>query len=121
AHSLKGNKDWPIGILEAADYPCIALCEGIPDFLAAHDFVLKEQALEKDKNQIQCAPVGMMGSAPFISEEALAQFKNKIVRIFFHPDKAGIRAVTNWKTQIANAGAKRVDLFDMSPLQPFSK
>jgi hypothetical protein len=33
---------WPVGILESEPFPCIAVCEGGPDFLAAFDLARGE-------------------------------------------------------------------------------
>ncbi|MFN7139291.1 MAG: hypothetical protein ACK4UN_08130 [Limisphaerales bacterium] len=112
SHAIKGGeKKWPIGILEAENFPCIALFEGIPDFLEGHYIALWESV--KDR----VAPVAMLSASPEIHTDALPHFKGKIVRIFPHVDAngAGIKGAEKWRRQIIAAGATRVDLFDFSP------
>ena len=114
-HSLKHtDKSFPVGFLESASYPCVALTEGMPDFLAAHDFILREQAPDGNKAKISCVPVAMLGSQTIINAEALTVFKNKIVRIFPHADNAGWAGAMKWKQQLLGAGAKTVDFLDLT-------
>lgn len=48
SHALKGSqKDWPLGILEAEDCEYVALAEGLPDFLALHQYVVQESAEDR--------------------------------------------------------------------------
>ena len=56
---------WPIGILEARDCDRILLLEGVPDFLAAHQVIMDENA--KD----QVAPVCMLAAGIGIDSEVL--------------------------------------------------
>ena len=98
---------WPIGINEAQDFSAIALCEGGPDFLAAHDVAIREQ--------ISCAPVAMLGATQRIHATALPLFAGKRVRIFGHDDLAGRAAVDRWATQLVSAGAD-VDAFSFAGL-----
>jgi len=114
SHSIKGSeKNWPVGLAEAVDYPAIALVEGIPDFLVAHDVILWEQASHYAKQDVQCAPVAMLSASPAISEDALAYFKGKRVRIFAHAEKAGLKGAEKWRQQLSTIAAK-VDLLDFS-------
>jgi hypothetical protein len=118
SHALAGSKKaWPVGILESKDFPCIALVEGMPDLLAAHYWVLWEQASHYSKTDVRCAPVTMLSSSPSIAEDALPHFKDKHVRIFPHADKAGFKGAQKWQQQIADAGAKRCDIFDITRLK----
>lgn len=107
---------WPLGIREAADFPAIALCEGGPDFLAAHYFVLWEQASHYAKRDGQCAPVAMLGASQRIHLDALPIFAGKRVRIFCHADDAGKRAALVWAQQFAAVGVN-ADAFDFSGLE----
>ena len=54
---------WPIGITETQPFPAIAICEGGPDFLAAHYLALWEQSTHHTKRDVQCAPVAMLGAS----------------------------------------------------------
>jgi hypothetical protein len=61
---------WPLGITEAKPFPAIALCEGGPDFLAAHYLALSEQATHPAKRDVSCAPVAMLGAGVARWDEA---------------------------------------------------
>jgi hypothetical protein len=106
---------WPIGITEAQPFPVIALCEGGPDFLAAHYIVLWEQSAHYPKRDVQCAPVAMLGASHRIHADALPLFTGKRVRIFGHDDEAGRGAVERWAAQLATVGAD-VDAFSFAGL-----
>jgi hypothetical protein len=110
------QKDWPVGIVEAADYPAIALLEGAPDFLTAHYLALWEQAGRYSWRGVQCAPVAMLSPSDAIAPEALPYFAGRHVRIFPHCDAeaAGLQRAGSWQQQLLRAGAARVDLFDFS-------
>lgn len=125
SHTLKGGeKAWPVGILEAESFPCIALFEGGPDLLAGHYQAIWEQLPShtepyNEELHIRCAPVGMMSASPRIHAEALAFFKGKHVRIIPHPDEngAGIKGAIRWNAQLIEAGASKVDFVDLSKIQ----
>lgn len=106
---------WPIGIKEAQPFPAIALCEGGPDFLAAHYLALWEQAPDYRSRQVQCVPVAMMGASQRIHENTLPLFTGKRVRIFGHDDDAGRAAVERWARQLEAVGAN-ADAFDFGGL-----
>ncbi len=106
---------WPIGIREARDFPAIALCEGGPDFLAAHYLSLWEQASHFTKTDVACAPVGMLGASLRIHADALPLFAGKRVRLFGHGDPAGREAVTRWAREL-EPHASEVDAFDFGGL-----
>ncbi len=107
---------WPIGITEAQPFPAIALCEGGPDFLAAHYLALWEQASHHAKRDAQCAPVAMLGASQRIHADALPLFTGKRVRIFGHDDEAGQGAVERWAGQLEAVGAD-VDAFSFAGLR----
>lgn len=107
---------WPIGITEARPFPAVALCEGAPDFLAAHYLALWEQASHHTKRDVQCAPVAMLGASQRIHPDALPMFAGKRVRIFGHDDEAGRVAVERWAAQLATVGAD-LDAFNFAGLQ----
>jgi hypothetical protein len=107
---------WPIGIREARPFPAIALCEGGPDFLAAHYLALWEQASHYTKRDVQCVPVAMLGSSQRIHPDALPMFTSKRVRIFGHADEAGRRAARCWAEQLATVDVQ-ADAFDFSGLE----
>ena len=114
SHCLKGSsKSWPVGILEAQQYPNIALVEGVPDFLHAHYGILYEQAPHHSSTDVQCAPVAMLGASCTIACDALEYFKDKNVTLFPHVDPAGKEAAQRWGDQIYNAGAKEIGVFDL--------
>lgn len=117
AWTLPGSwASWPIGIMEAQPFPAIALCEGGPDFLAAHYLALWEQATHPAKRDVSCVGVTMFGASQKIHADALPMFAGKRVRIFGHDDEAGRGAVERWAGQLASAGAD-VDAFSFSGLQ----
>jgi len=91
--------NWPIGIMEAGDYPAIGLAEGTPDFLSviAHARACGVEHL--------VAPVCLSGAAMWIPESVLPRFKGKRVRIFIHNDPAGKIAANRWNAQLCEAGA----------------
>jgi hypothetical protein len=97
---------WPVGTLESTPFPCIALFEGVPDFIEGCHVILWEGAEKR------VAPVMMLSSSPAICETALPHFKNKTIRIFAHYDSAGVRGAEKWRLQLLNAGAAKVDFFD---------
>jgi hypothetical protein len=105
SHTLRfSRKNWPLGILEA-EGAGIALVEGMPDFLAMHQFIIEEGLSGK------VAPVAMLTSSCDIAPEALPHFAGKSVRIFPHLDISGIEAAGRWHKQLMDAGAKTVDFF----------
>ena len=116
AWTLPGSwASWPIGITEAQPFPAIALCEGGPDFLAAHYLAFWEQASHPSKRDVSCVPVAMLGASQRIHADALPLFAGKRVRIFGHDDEAGRGAVERWAAQLASVGAD-VDAFSFAGL-----
>jgi hypothetical protein len=114
SHALKGSqKSWPVGIKESQPYKNIALVEGVPDLLAAHDFIFREQADDEAKPHVKCAAVGMLAASVRIADEALPLFAHKRTVIYFHADDAGVAAAARWKQQIESVGGTVV-LFDMT-------
>lgn len=112
SHALKGSqKNWPLGILEAARCDYLALAEGLPDFLALHQYVIDEGA------EGRVGPVAMLSSACLISTEAVEHFQGKHVRIYPHTDQAGIRAAGKWQRQLNDAGARKVDFYNFGEFQ----
>ncbi len=110
AWTLPGSKAaWPVGILEAAAFPMVALCEGGPDLLAAFHFIQAEDRAG------EVAPVAMLGAKARIHPEALPMFAGKRVRIYRHTDAAGDKAVDQWTSQLTAAGAD-VDAFALDGL-----
>jgi hypothetical protein len=117
AYTLPGAwASWPVGVTEAQPFPAIALCEGGPDFLAAHYLALSEQATHPAKRDVQCVPVAMLGASQRIHAGALPMFAGKRVRIFGHDDAAGRGAVERWAAQLASVGAD-VDAFSFTGLR----
>lgn len=73
SHCIGSGKNWPLGIAEALGRFRLALVEGAPDFLAAHELVLREQ-----KTQI-VGIMAMLGGASRIAPEAAAMMKGREV------------------------------------------
>ncbi len=108
SHSVRGScKRWPLGIPEARDATLILLCEGGPDFLAAHQIIVNEGKRET------VAPVTMLSASVMMDSNVLDQFRGKRVRIVPHQDKAGIKAASNWSTQLRALGLA-VDFVDLA-------
>jgi hypothetical protein len=107
SHTLRlSRKNWPLGILEAAGCGGLALVEGMPDFLALHQFIIEEGLSGR------VGSVAMLTSSCDIGPDALPHFAGKNVRIFPHNDGPGIAAAEGWQKQLLDAGAKRVDFFN---------
>jgi hypothetical protein len=105
---LTGSQaSWPIGLEDAKSYPCIALCEGEMDFLAAFGHAYASGVED------QVAPVCMSGASNRIPEEVIPLFKDKRVRIFVQADKAGEDASMRWYKQLKGVSTK-VDGFDFA-------
>ena len=102
---LHSRHNWPLGIIESMESDCIALVEGMPDFLCMHQFVVEESASGR------VAPVAMLSSGCDIAAEALPYFNGKKVRIFPHHDLPGISAAERWGNQLIAARASSVDYF----------
>jgi len=108
SHTVRGStKSWPLGLVEAARAPGIALVEGLPDFLAAFDFMLREGKINT------VAPVTMLSASTSIEDTALAHFQHKRVRMFPHYDEAGTKAAGRWTIQLTGV-ASTVDYFNFS-------
>ena len=112
SHTLKhSRKNWCLGILEAAECVGVALVEGLPDFLAMHQFVVEEGMVGKT------APVAMLTSSCELAAEALPHFAGKSVRIFPHSDQPGIDAAERWQKQLIRAQAVKVDFFNFRAIE----
>lgn len=117
SHAVRGSdKHWPVGILEAKEFPAIALVEGIPDLLEAHNLALWEQASDNGKRDVYCAPVAMLSASPGISDDALSGFIGKRIRIFPHADHSGQKAGKRWAKQLHGVALK-VELFNFAGLR----
>jgi hypothetical protein len=92
--------NWPIGIAQATSLPALALCEGMPDLLAAF-WLAYAGAVES-----LVAPVCMNGTGCSIRDDALPYFRGKRVRIFGHADEAGQRAIQRWAEQLQGVEAE---------------
>jgi len=103
AQTLPGSRAaWPVGIREAAPFPVLLLCEGGPDLLAAHHFIMAH------KREADTAAVAMLGAGLAIHPDALPLFAGKVVRVFAHADDAGREAAVKWATQLDGI-ASRLD------------
>ena len=100
---------WPIGLPESATFAAIAFCEGGPDFLAAFHHAHASGLAER------LAPVCLVGATMPISDECLAAFAGKRVRIFVHDDADGLDAAHRWAGQLRHI-VSRVDGFTFNDL-----
>jgi hypothetical protein len=117
AHTVKGSqKAWPLGVLESEPSDAVVLVEGGPDFLAAHYLILWECAPDYRTRPARIAPVAMLSASCAVHEEALGYFAGKHVRIFPHADAnaAGLEGARKWQSQLMDAGARHVDIFDLT-------
>ncbi|WP_395734887.1 hypothetical protein [Prosthecobacter sp.] len=106
-HAWGGQKSWPVNLEEAAQCSKLAMVEGGPDALAALDIIRREGAADVDV-------VALLGAANTrLDTAALPFFKGKLVRLFPHADEAGQRAAREWALALREAGAARVDAFDL--------
>jgi hypothetical protein len=111
AHCIGRGKNWPVGLEETEAFPIIALCEGAPDFLA----LLSIAHAEGKANTV--APAAVLGGGiTKLAPDALHHFRGKHVRIFPHADAVGHKPVVAWARQIADAGAAKLDAFDLTGL-----
>lgn len=100
AWTLKGSAaSWPIGLQESAEFPCIAICEGGPDFLAAFHHALIAGV------ETEVAPICMTGASLAIPDECVGGFVEKHIRIFVHDDEEGRLAGNRWAQQLRTADA----------------
>jgi len=112
SHTVRhSRKNWPLGVLEAVDCAGVAVVEGMPDFLAMHQFVLEEDMAGK------IAPVAMLTGSCDIADESLERFAGKSVRIFPHYDAPGIDAAERWQKQLMEAGVNHVDFFNFRAIE----
>lgn len=108
SHTVRSSrKSWPLGLLESTTAPSIVLVEGLPDFLAAFDFMLREGKINT------VAPVSILSASASIEDRALQHFHNKRVRMFPHNDPAGIQAAHRWTEQL-RAVTEEIDYFNFS-------
>jgi CHC2 zinc finger len=119
AHTLRGSrKDWPVGILPAAEYrkgfESILLVEGGPDYLAALHFALRRQK----KGILPVAILGRGQGLRGLHPDALEHFRDRRVRIVPHddPDGGSYQSALRWAKQLRDIGAE-VDFFHLRNLQ----
>lgn len=108
---FRGNQaSWPVGLEEAQRFESIAIVEGV-DLLAAFHFLIAENREDK------VGVVAILGASNRIPAEVVTMFAGKRVRIFPHADSnhAGLKAATNWETQLRPVAA-HVDAFDFRGL-----
>lgn len=110
SHCIGSGKAWPLGIMEALGRWKLALLEGGPDFLAAHELLIREK-----KTQI-AGVMAMLGGASRIAPEAAAMMKGREVWLYPHADTAGDGAAERWARALIEAGA-RVKRFDLSGIK----
>ena len=116
SHTIRySQKSWPVGILQTKNQPMIVLVEGLPDFLAVHQIILDEGAVDR------VAPVAMLSANVRIAAEALELFRGKHVRMLPHADVAGRNGAVEWKQQLQEAGASKVDFVDFASVKAVDK
>lgn len=96
---------WPIGLLEAAFREVVAVCEGGPDFLSAHEYMIRF-------GRTDIAAVCMLSANVRMPEGTTEYFEGKRVRIVPRGDESGKRALERWWAQLEDAGAE-VDAFEL--------
>lgn len=110
-HAWGGGKDWPVNLEAAAQCGKMLLVEGGPDVLAALEIVRREGVAES------VGVVGILGAGNTrLDAAALPFFRGKAVRLFPHADEAGRKAAKEWARLLLDAGAARVDAFDLTGL-----
>jgi hypothetical protein len=119
AHTLRGSrKDWPVGILPAAEYQksaeTVLLVEGGPDYLAALHFSLKQRKTGILPVAILGRGQGLRGLHP----DSIEHFRGRRVRIYPHddPDGGSYRSALRWAKQLRDVGAE-VDFFTFKGLR----
>lgn len=85
---------WPLGC--EGKGPEVVLCEGGPDFLAAHQIALEAG--------LPWVPVGMLGAAQEIHEAGLLHLAGRRVHVAAHNDAAGAAAFVRWRGMLEKAG-----------------
>lgn len=91
----------PVGLDALPDtITSILFCEGGPDLLAAHQFILAEG------REANAGAVAMLGATARICEDALPRFAGRAVRIFEHDDPEGRKAGQTWARQLRSHAPK---------------
>ena len=100
--SLEGTVGgWPIGAAAIKpEHRAILFCEGGPDLLAAHTFILNEG------READAAVVAMLGASMSIAGYALEAFRNRKVRFVLHSDTAGTQGMARWCAQLQGIAAR---------------
>jgi hypothetical protein len=112
----------PFGFFPGAPIQAIALCEGVPDWLALWDQVAYEyqsidvfdtEDIESIKALIRCIPLVMPSTTSRINDDFIGEFKGMAVRVYVDNDEAGNNAAMKWARSIVGV-ARSVDQFDCS-------
>ncbi|MBL9116697.1 MAG: hypothetical protein JNJ83_16940 [Verrucomicrobiaceae bacterium] len=110
-HAWGGQKNWPVNLEDSQHCTKLVLVEGGPDVLAALEILRRESKADA------VGVVGILGASNTrLDEKALPFFRQKMVRLFPHADDAGRKAARTWARVLVDAGAARVDAFDLSRL-----
>ena len=119
AHTLRGSrKDWPVGIVPAAEYrksvESVLLVEGGPDYLAVLHFAVRQQK----KGILPVAILGRGQGLRGLHPDALEHFQGRRVRIYPHndPDGLGIAHALRWSKQLQQVDCE-VDFFVFNGLR----
>ena len=99
----------PIGILEAINFPNVAIVEGGPDLLAAFHFML-ECGTEQ-----QVAPICMASACAEFLPGDLGHLRGKAIRLFPHADQKGHQAAHCWFRQVKTVSTA-LDIIDFREL-----
>ncbi len=108
SHAVKGSsKNWPVGIMEAQAFPNVLLVEGIPDFLAAFDFMVRGRKAD------EMAPVAMLSASCNLPANSLHMFQAKRIRMYPHADDVGIKAAVRWYAQLKPIEGTQIDFLGL--------
>jgi hypothetical protein len=112
----------PFGFFPGAPIQAIALCEGVPDWLALWDQVVYEyrkidvfdtEDIESIKALIRCIPLVMPSTTSRINDDFIGEFKGMAVRVYVDNDESGRNAAMKWARSIVGV-VRSVDQFDCS-------
>jgi hypothetical protein len=124
SYSMK-NVCWPVGAAQGVERERIVITEGGADMLAAYELAMKAGVLG------EVSIWTIFGASVRLCREGLAYARGRRVRIFADHDegkvkefkhrpsvvvRAGWEAAGRWAGQLQEAGAARVDVYDLEPL-----
>jgi hypothetical protein len=114
----------PYGFFPGSPIQAIALCEGVPDWLALWDQVVYEyqsidvfdtEDIESIKALIRCIPLVMPSATSRIGDGFIGEFNDKSVCLYPHSDDVGIAGCKRWFDSIKPL-ARKLSIFDCSKI-----